>query len=69
MPVAAPVRCLAGHDYEVAQPGRDLLLAARTTVGFPGLERVYQPDLEVRVRVRLAVARKAGVARHGLHCS
>jgi hypothetical protein len=69
MPMAAPVRRLARHDHKVAQPGRDFLLAARATVGFPGLERMYQPDLDVRVRVRSAVTRKAGIARHGANSS
>jgi hypothetical protein len=68
MPVAAPVGFLPGHDHKVTEARRDLLLATRTTVGFPGLERMYQPDLDVSVRVRLAVTRKAGFARHGLNC-
>jgi hypothetical protein len=69
MPVAAPVRCLARHDHQVAQTRWDLLLAARATVGFPGLERVYQPELEVGVGVRVAVTWRAGLARHGRHSS
>jgi hypothetical protein len=65
MPVAAPVRCLARHNHQVPQTRRDLLLAARATVGFPGLERMYQPNLETGVRVLVTAIRQAGFARHG----
>jgi hypothetical protein len=65
MPVAALVRCPAGHDHKVAQTRRDLLVAARAAVRFPGLERVYQPNLEVGVRLLFALPRKVGFAWHG----
>jgi hypothetical protein len=63
--MAAPLRCLARHDHQVAQTRRDLLLAARATVGFPGLERMHQPDLETGVGILVAATRRAGFARHG----
>ena len=47
MPVAAQIRARRGHHHQMAEPGRDLLLAARAHVGLAGLERVDLADVDL----------------------
>lgn len=50
MPVAAKVGRLGRHHHNVAQPRKDVLLAAGTDVGLLGLEGLDAPDLDRSVQ-------------------
>lgn len=49
MPVAAKVRCFAGHHDDVSHARRDVLVAPWADVGLGGLVRLDEPHLDVIV--------------------
>jgi hypothetical protein len=66
MPVASSVRLPSGHHNHVADPGRNLLLAAWADVGLASLKGVKEPHLELGARLGFALARAARLVAHGL---
>jgi hypothetical protein len=64
--VPSEVGCIERHHDDVAEPRRDLLVAARAQVGLGCLERVNPPDLYLGISAhttRAMVMAKAAATR------